>query len=161
MTRPRRAKSRFAGIAYVRIGKDGKLQVLRISYNHRDKIQWKLPGGGVKKKETPEQGGTREGTEETGLHPRKVYYLCKITTPHDSGEGVHIKYFYLAIEDECTGILRTKDFWDNGTEIGSFIWTDLEEFLEIVFDTHEAPLLEIWRCRDKIVQFIKSRAGSS
>lgn len=69
---------------------DGKLLMIRNTYGTR---HWTLPGGGIKKHETPENAARRETKEEVGIDLGQLLYLGKyFSTRHYTQDTVYCFY---------------------------------------------------------------------
>ena len=78
------AKPELRGVRVVATDADGRILLIRHAYG--DTTRWRLPGGGVKRRETPIEAAERELREECGLGWRDpVEFGC-----YDSWiEGAH------------------------------------------------------------------------
>ncbi|NQV88267.1 MAG: NUDIX domain-containing protein [Parcubacteria group bacterium] len=68
--------------------------LVRLSYAHKG---WTLPGGGVKCKETFEEGARREAKEETGITLPNIKKIYEYSTLQDY-RIINIEVFYSKIE---------------------------------------------------------------
>jgi ADP-ribose pyrophosphatase YjhB (NUDIX family) len=59
--------------------RDDRGQILLLYHPYRGQYPWGMPGGGLKRNESPEQGVVRETFEEIGLHvrPRRLLLVRK------------------------------------------------------------------------------------
>ncbi len=79
--------------ALVAIRTGGDLLLVRASYRQT----WSLPGGGVKKGETPEQAARRELMEEIGLETDVPLRLAKVLTGVWEGRPERVHFFELRL----------------------------------------------------------------
>ncbi len=80
---------------------------------------WNIPGGGIKRKENPEQGAIRELYEETGIKIDSVDYLLGTYISSDEGKHDTIYFYIKRVEQE----LSTQ----NDIEIGNSGWFHFDQ----------------------------------
>ena len=71
---------------------EGKILLVKSWYGSGE---WTLPGGGIKRGETPLQTAKRELSEETGLKPKNIKSLGQATQTH---HGLTMHYYQFAAE---------------------------------------------------------------
>lgn len=94
------------------IENNGAFLLCRLNYGHR---QWTFPGGGVNRKESPEDAAKRESHEEVGIMPEKVTRLGEYMNTHQYKiDTVHVYACHVP----------TRDFKIDGFEIAEAAWFD-------------------------------------
>jgi len=79
--------------------------ILIVSHSRHGKIEYMLPGGGIKRGEHPICAAVRELYEETGLHTVEAKYLFDLVTEHNEHKVFLIKpYGKLRKRHETTHI---------------------------------------------------------
>lgn len=106
-----------------------KTRGVRVLLVHRDKIilvrhwynsLWVMPGGGIKKYETPEQAAIREIKEEVGIDIKQLDYLLGIYSNTREGKNDEVHCFVVEL-DSLIEIPRRKF----NIEISDVIWSSL------------------------------------
>lgn len=107
---------------------------------HRDDIStipypdyWQIPGGGIEKGETPEEGVRRELQEEASYVPEKCYFLGKVRGSY--GEDVFGFVFFVEKAEEDNFTIGP----DEGQEVGFFT---LDEALKLKITDQTRLFLE-------------------
>ncbi len=96
------------------IENDNSFLLVRLNYSHR---LWSVPGGGVKKNETPEQATFREISEEVDILPDQIQKIGEYTsTLEHKNDTVHV-FHYRA---------KSKEFKIDGFEIAEAAWFKLD-----------------------------------
>lgn len=65
---------------------------------------WNIPGGGIGKHESPEQGALRELFEETGIRSDKADYLLGTYTSSDEGKRDTVYIFIKKVREEFVAV---------------------------------------------------------
>lgn len=87
------AKPRLRGVSVVLVNDTGQVLLLRHSYG---KPHWALPGGGLSRSESPDQGAKREVREELGLDIGELAPLGELDETIN-GAPHHAYVFYAGI----------------------------------------------------------------
>jgi 8-oxo-dGTP diphosphatase len=105
---------------------DGKIAII----NKTLKNEFKLPGGGVEKGETPEEGFIREILEETGCLVKITDKLGTIEEHKSLDNFKQISYLFVGevVENTNKQNLTKKEQYE-GTKL---VWVILEEGLELI-----------------------------
>ena len=101
---------------------EGRILLTRLADKEANKGMWTLPGGGLERGESPEEGAVREIHEETGLQAtlgRLLYAETKFHRLPDGGEVYQCR-FYFAVES-----------WTGETRPEANGWTDAVEWVPI------------------------------
>ncbi len=98
---------------------DNKFVLVRHWYNPL----WVMPGGGIKKHETPEKAAHREVKEEIGLSIEQLDY--KLGVYSNTKEGKNDTIYCFVVELTQKPILKKKKF---NLEIADVIWSSLLDF---------------------------------
>lgn len=118
--------------AFVVPVRDGKILMIKEFRSGSGSKEWRVPAGGVKDGETPEQAGIREVREEIGLEPKQIRLIETIKSPTsyikqklhflvasdfiehplDSGEYEDIEKYEFTFEDVRT-MLRNSEITDS------------------------------------------------
>lgn len=85
---------------------------------------WNLPGGGIKKNETPEQGALRELYEETGIHINKTDYI--LGTYYSQREGKRDTVTIVVVHTDSTHVPKLE------IEIQQAVWFPWDQLPETV-----------------------------
>lgn len=86
---------------------------------------WVMPGGGIKKNETPEQAAIRELKEETGIHTKQLDCLLGVYSNTREGKNDTVYCFIVELQDEP--ILIKQKF---NIEISDIILSDFKQLPE-------------------------------
>ena len=114
--------------------KDDKIAIL----NKANKNEYKLPGGGIEKKETPEDAFRREVLEETGCEVDIIKCLGTIEEHKTLANFKHISYVFIGKVTKDTNECHfTEKESDEGAHI---LWTTPDEGLKLITN-----------CFDKII----------
>ena len=143
------------------IREDGKIAV----FNKVNKNEYKLPGGGIEGKETPEEAFKREVLEETGCEIEIINYLGTIEEHKTLGNFKQISYVFVGKVLNDTKKLNVTD--KEKAEGARIIWETPEKALEIItncFDSLKASEYEsiyhtkfiVYRDRKILEKYIKA-----
>jgi 8-oxo-dGTP pyrophosphatase MutT (NUDIX family) len=106
-----------------------KTQGVRVMIVHKDSIVlvrhwynnlWVMPGGGIKKHETPEQAAIREIQEELGISDIQLEYCLGIYSNNQEGKNDTVYCFVVILDSK---ILLRKKF---NLEISDSTWTQFD-----------------------------------
>lgn len=92
-----------------------KLLLARLGYAHKS---WVLPGGGIEKRETPEQAAVREVQEEVGLEILNPQYIFERSNTRQY-KKVTVFYYTITVDNEDVVI--------DGQEIVDARWFELDQ----------------------------------
>lgn len=108
------------------INEEGKVAI----FNKVNKNEYKLPGGGIDKGETPEEAFKREALEETGCEIEIIQDLGTIEEHKSLDDFKQISYLFVAkvIKDNHKLNLTEKEK-DEGARL---MWVDEQEALSLV-----------------------------
>lgn len=84
---------------------------------------WVMPGGGIKKHETPEQAAIREVKEEIGLEIEQLDYRLGTYSNHKEGKNDTIHCFVVELDKKPQ--LKFKRL---NLEISDVIWSSVKDF---------------------------------
>jgi 8-oxo-dGTP pyrophosphatase MutT (NUDIX family) len=108
-------------------------EVLIVKPSYKD--YWSVPGGVIDKNESPRAAALREVSEEIGLEPKNMQFVClDYMSPQDSGYSTHdenIQFIFFG------GTLTKKDI-DNikvpNGEISEYKFVSKDEAIKLVSD---------------------------
>ena len=108
------------------INEDGKLAI----FNKVNKNEYKLPGGGIKEGETPEEAFKREALEETGCEIEIIKCLGTIEEHKSQENFKQISYLFIAKvirnNNKCNFTEKEKN------EGARLLWVDENEAINLV-----------------------------
>lgn len=102
----------------VMVVQDGKIILVRHWYNSL----WVMPGGGIKKYETPEQAAIREIKEEIGIEIKQLDYLLGIYSNTKEGKNDEVHCFVVELNSQVQISRRRFNI-----EISDIAWSSFSE----------------------------------
>lgn len=90
-------------VGFLLVQKNRFLAEKRKKTKRLDPGVWAIPGGGIKKGESPEKAAKREAMEELGIHANKMDWLCSLPY-YNPIQNLVMHYFVFS---KWTGKIRT------------------------------------------------------
>lgn len=132
------------------IQKGHQILVLQRARKDQQHNLWGIPGGKLKKAESPVDGLIRELHEETGLClSAEAFTLLGTTLSKTPCDGQYGLYIYFAVVPENTGIKI--DF----SEHYAYRWVSIEEFLQLPLLTAQGEAFQL--VQDKLGIFFENQ----